>query len=302
MIEFSTSLRAHDPAIAKIELRINAALFKVVRSHVEDFSIGEQSGFLLCRVARSAEDFILIAGRWMPVPPDQADRSRKDHQLAWPATFNSRAIEAAMQGGFGLVLVHSHGDTQRPRLSAPDFANAGKLFPPISRILSGRLNGSVVLGQGTAAGRFWKDGQSIGDLAGLKVVGTPRWQPRPSSKRPSRFQLDRQTRALGSPSDAQLADATIGVVGLSGGGSHVFQQLAHQGVGTLIGVDDQRVEDVQLGRMVGATRANVGSFKTEVMAGLATSINPDISIIEIRERFPSSSVREALKRMDVVIA
>ena len=74
MIELASSA-AHgvvSKASAQVDLRVDAGLFTVVRNHVEDFSIGEQSGFLPCRIAQSGGDFILIAGRWMPVPDEQA--------------------------------------------------------------------------------------------------------------------------------------------------------------------------------------------------------------------------------------
>lgn len=48
---------------------------------------------------------------------------------------------------------------------------------------------------------------------------------------------------LGPDSNAILANATVGVVGLSGGGSHVIQQLSHVGVGNFVPVDHDHITD-----------------------------------------------------------
>jgi hypothetical protein len=66
---------------------------------------------------------------------------------------------------------------------------------------------------------------------------------------------DRQN-FLGSDCDARLRAATIGIVGLGGGGSHVVQQLAHVGIGGFVCVDPDVVEDSNLNRLVGATAAD----------------------------------------------
>lgn len=71
---------------------------------------------------------------------------------------------------------------------------------------------------------------------------------------------DRQS-FLGKNSDALFARATVGIVGLGGGGSHVVQQLAHIGVGGLVCVDPDIVEDTNLNRLVGATLEDVAAAR-----------------------------------------
>ena len=70
---------------------------------------------------------------------------------------------------------------------------------------------------------------------------------------------DRQSRQsfLGDHSEKFLKATTAGVIGLSGGGSHVCQQLAHIGVGNYVIVDPQVIEDTNLNRLVGGTAADI---------------------------------------------
>lgn len=64
--------------------------------------------------------------------------------------------------------------------------------------------------------------------------------------------LNRQS-FLGKDSGHVLNGATVGIVGLGGGGSHVAQQLAHVGVGQFILFDPDVIEDHNLNRLVGGT-------------------------------------------------
>jgi len=62
---------------------------------------------------------------------------------------------------------------------------------------------------------------------------------------------------LGTGSEDILANARATIVGLSGGGSHVAQELAHVGVGHFRLIDPQEIDDSNLGRLVGATAKDV---------------------------------------------
>ena len=74
------------------------------------------------------------------------------------------------------------------------------------------------------------------------------------------------------------------------------------GVGTLVPLDDEGVEDVNLGRMVGSRTDDVGVSKVEVMKGLINGIDPDIEVISVEARFPSAEAIDALKGVDVVVS
>ena len=69
-------------------------------------------------------------------------------------------------------------------------------------------------------------------------------------------QHDRQS-FLGSTSEQHLSGLTVGILGLGGGGSHVVQQLAHLGVGGYVIADPDLIDETNLNRLVGGTRADV---------------------------------------------
>lgn len=92
-------------------------------------------------------------------------------------------------------------------------------------------------------------------------------------------------------------------MGLSGGGSHVVQQLAHLGVGEIIGIDGERVETSNRGRLIGMTEldALLHRRKTSVMARMVRRINRKVKFMEVPAHLPCQSAIDALKESDIVI-
>jgi molybdopterin-synthase adenylyltransferase len=286
------------------EVRIGADEFRRIRTHVEDFRNGEQGGFIICGHSRVEDRHVLLAREWIPVPDEEKIHGGR-YGLEWTAAYSATILARADALRGCAVLIHSHGNCSRPVLSGHDVDTARRLLSGFSRLLN-QPCGSVVLGNCAAAGAFFQQGKEIGILSFLRIVGNPieLWLqvsgPRPTVRR---RRLDRQNRAIGPLADARLASASVAVIGLCGGGSHVCQQLAHQGFGRIVPIDDELVEDVNLGRMVGATPSDVGRVpKTEVMRRLMDTIDPDILVEDVCARFPDPLATAALKTVDVVVS
>lgn len=91
--------------------------------------------------------------------------------------------------------------------------------------------------------------------------------------------LSRQS-FLGANSERILSACKIGIVGLSGGGSHIVQQAAHVGVGRYILVDPKSMAKKHLHRIVGATIDDVRQQipKAEIAERVIKEIRPDAEI------------------------
>lgn len=70
---------------------------------------------------------------------------------------------------------------------------------------------------------------------------------------------------LGPDSELIFSLCKVGVVGLSGGGSHVVQQLAHIGVLNYVAIDPKNMAEKHLHRLVGATADDVKQSTPKVM-------------------------------------
>ena len=105
---------------------------------------------------------------------------------------------------------------------------------------------------------------------------------------------------LGPDSDLILLSLTVGIVGLSGGGSHYVQQLAHAGVGSFVPVDFDIVTKRNLNRLVGATAEDVRArrAKTKIAERVIRCINPDATVTPCRCRWQEAL--PALRRCDVI--
>lgn len=112
--------------------------------------------------------------------------------------------------------------------------------------------------------------------------------------------LDRQS-FLGPDSDAILEAATIGVIGLGGGGSHVVQQTAHMGIGGYVNADPQSIEDTNTNRLIGGTLADVadGRTKVEIAERMIRGLNPHARIIPVPDDWLTAV--DDLKLCDVIV-
>ena len=106
----------------------------------------------------------------------------------------------------------------------------------------------------------------------------------------------RNQQAFGKKTTRMLRDLKVGVVGCSGTGSPVIEQLVRLGVGTIVLVDSDIVEYKNLNRIVGSTSADADAGRLKVDAikqhiekiGLGTKvITYPVLIQESREALDS---------------
>lgn len=109
---------------------------------------------------------------------------------------------------------------------------------------------------------------------------------------------------LGDEGLNNLAGATVLVLGLGGVGSACAEALARGGVGTLVLVDRDVVEESNINRQVVARTSTLGQRKTDIMAAMVKDINPDATV-EAQHVFLTpdnvAEVLDALPRPDYVI-
>jgi molybdopterin-synthase adenylyltransferase len=84
----------------------------------------------------------------------------------------------------------------------------------------------------------------------------------------------RQIALFGAAGQQRLRDASVVLIGLSGLGSHLAQQLAYLGVRRYTLLDGNAVSNSSLNRLIGATGDDVGIRKAHVAARLIRNIQP----------------------------
>lgn len=209
--------------------------------------------------------------------------------------------------GLALITCHSHpGSGERTGLSGDDLAGHGRVFPHLLDIVGGGAPvGGIAFGEESAAGEIWIDRDHHLELDRVDVIGDSYLQlrARPPAGAPTTDpRFDRQARMFGAAGQRLLADMTVAVIGLGGGGSIVNEQLCHLGVGGIIAVDFDRVEAHNLSRIVGAVRrdARRRRKKVKVAARLARRIDPSIRFEAIDGDIADPEVADLVSGADFI--
>jgi hypothetical protein len=112
--------------------------------------------------------------------------------------------------------------------------------------------------------------------------------------------FDRQS-FLGADSDQKLRGATIGVVGLGGGGSHVVQQTGHVGIGGHVAVDPDHITSTNTNRLVGGRLSDLDPAldKTAIAERLLRDLQEEPRIIAIPKSWHDAT--DDLKRCNIIV-
>ena len=119
-------------------------------------------------------------------------------------------------------------------------------------------------------------------------------------------QLERYDRHLklaqvGVPGQRALLDATVTVVGAGGLGSPVIMYLAAAGVGTIHIIDDDDVDASNLQRQPIHSTRDVDRPKATSAAEFVSSLNPDVTVVEARDRLTDENAMALLDGSAVVV-
>lgn len=106
---------------------------------------------------------------------------------------------------------------------------------------------------------------------------------------------------VGPAGQAKLAAASVLVVGAGGLGCPVLQYLAGAGVGRLVIVDHDTVEETNLHRQPLYAMADIGKPKADVAALALRRFNPEIAATAAVERLTPQNVAALVAGVDVVI-
>lgn len=187
-----------------------------------------------------------------------------------------RAATEASTRGEGIVLIHSHPHgIGWQGLSGPDY-DTEMAYERVAKAVTGLPLLGMTLGvEGEAwSARRWPSASGPEHAESVRIVGDTlglTWndaaRPRPAA---TRFQK-RTVSAWGAERQSSIARLKVLVVGVGSVGLDIIPRLAATGVELVGAMDIDKVEDLNLDRMIGATRedARLGRRKTEVAGRLA---------------------------------
>jgi molybdopterin/thiamine biosynthesis adenylyltransferase/rhodanese-related sulfurtransferase len=132
---------------------------------------------------------------------------------------------------------------------------------------------------------------------GLPIAAPPRF----TSEQQIRYSRHFLLPEVGESGQAKLLAARVLCIGAGGLGSPAAFYLAAAGVGT-IGIVDMDVVDLSnLQRQILHTNDRIGMPKTESARLTLEALNPDVKVLEFRERLSAANALGILEQFDVVV-
>ncbi|MFN7938343.1 MAG: ThiF family adenylyltransferase [Bryobacteraceae bacterium] len=219
--------------------------------------------------------------------------------VTWNTRGYMRLLSEAMNADLMPAIVHTHpGGTAF--FSEQDDANEAELART-ARLKGTRGLASFVLGgDGAVVARVWLPSGEIAVAQSIRTVGgrVQSWNSRKPADDASH--LERQARLFGGAFNVQIRALRVAVVGCGGTGSAAALLLARLGIGHILLIDKDTLDETNLNRVHGSRRSDATSPTKKVdiiereihAAGLGTRV------VKVVDWVGDPELRDGLKSCD----
>ncbi|KQO26407.1 thiamine biosynthesis protein ThiF [Acidovorax sp. Leaf76] len=263
-------------------LTITTALHQKLHAHLFPGDGLEAAAILLC--ARTPGPRVRLLVKEVLLVPHSACKERRSDYLVWPGAAIEEAIDLAEADGLSLMLTHSHPGGLFG-FSRHDDQSDLVTVPGLIQALGGLHGTAIMTPDGAMLARLYQQDLSPIAIKSVMVAGddlTWHWTDRQFSPRPTAFT---------SEATQELGRLSACVIGVSGTGSLVAEQLARLGFGQVILIDFDKLELRNLNRIVNSTLEDAKVQRPKVFAfadavtryrgeGVAVPVNASISTRE----------------------
>lgn len=269
----------------------------------------ERIAFILCGRSYVASD------PWTFVPeerflsqkvimlPDEMIIDSSPVKITWNTDFFIKTLKTLKEQGTAITVVHNHPNGI-PELSDVDKVNERELFKIVhNRNGKDRPNASLVITpNGGISGCAWDKDLKIRPLDMIRVLGDQFniFYPGKGTGDLAKA-FHRQELAFGRTLNYDFSKLRIGVVGCGGTGSAAATFLARLGVGKILLIDEDYVDETNLNRLHCATISDAKAKRPKVDVLESAIINMGLGT-EIRtiNKWANSDDAEALKACDII--
>lgn len=284
-------------------IRFSRDQFKVLMGHLFPGD-GDEHGAILLAGMSTRNGKMTLHVREVHVARDRIDYVEgKVGYRALAPQFIHKLITRARDERLAYLAVHNHDADRSVGFSHIDIQSHETGYPALLQIARGMPVGALVAGRHSLQADVWlADGRRL-ILNEAVVVGNTIKRLYSASTHVSSPQnevYDRQVRMFGRSGQTQLASCQVAIVGLGGIGSLVAEYLARLGVGSFVLVDNDRVEESNLSRIVGTTRSDAVNRTPKVDIGqrVILQANPLATIVTIDDDAAKESVARVLTGCD----
>lgn len=251
----------------RYQLRLTGQQLDALHAHLFPEDGKEAVALVLCGRCANPETHILCAHRILPIPDDEC-LAREPLRVHWPTELGRPLYEEAMRKHMAILKIHSHPGFYR-QFSEVDDASDLELFSSLHGWTDDGMPhaSAVMLPNKEMFGRAVTSDLRFIPMDRIAIVGDDLsfFDCDPPHQSVSDKDL-RTAQAFGEKTVGLLNSLRVGVVGCSGTGSWVVEQLARLGVGELVLVDPDIIEHKNLNRIVNSSLSDAQNKVAKVLA------------------------------------
>ena len=264
----------------------------------------EAVAFLLCG-RRAGTQRHRLAVRRVVCVPHEACLGRSDRHVSWPPAVLAPVLVEAERSGLSVVKVHGHPNGFAAFSTTDDKADAS-LFPEVAEWVGLPVPhaSAIMLPGGSMFGRVFAGDGEPEPLSRVTVAGNDLWfwdKEQFSGSLPEFTR--RHAQAFGDGTAHLLGSLSVAVIGASGTGSPVIEQLFRLGVGVIVLVDDDKAEHRNLNRIINSTTkdADERRLKVDLIGDAINRAGLGTRVIRVPRNLWHPETVRAVGQCDIVI-
>jgi len=235
--------------------------------------------------------------------PYEVCTERTPVRVTWPTEIIEQLLDEAEDQQLSVVKIHSHPGGYRSFSPTDDYADQ-LLLPMIRGSVEADIphGSAVMLPSGEIFGRVLRaDGFEAIDC--VSVVGDDlKFWYAPSSMTVIPDFAASHAQIFDEGTIERLRRLSVAVVGCSGTGSPLVEQLVRLGVGEIVLVDDDHIEDRNINRILNSTMedANKKRLKVDVIGDAIERMGLGTKVVRVSKNLWDTDVVREVAQCDVV--
>lgn len=285
-----------------ISLTLTSSQHRELMRHLFPDDGCEAVAIALCGRCEGDQRHRLLVQQVVLVPYERC-AVRAPDRVTWPTDILVPLIHEA--GKRRLAIVKIHGHRGYDRFSDVDDISDKALFPSIHSWIGDGLPhaSAIILDDGRMFGRAVDETGEFFDLTSINVVGDDLtfWNRAASNHNLPDYGY-RISQTFGARTYDSLRKLRIAVVGCSGTGSHVIEQLARNCVGALVIVDPDHIEEKNLNRVLnsGMNDALAHASKVSVAKAAVERMGLGTQVLALEDNLFTEQAVKAVAECDIV--
>ncbi len=286
-----------------VSLTFTDKQYSQLRKHLFPGDNKEAVAFALCGFRKGSRRHRLIAQRIYEIPHSICLKRNKNI-VTWPTDSITELLDEAEKRQLSLVKIHSHPSGYAD-FSERDARNDNELLPIIKEWVGNDLihGSAIMLPSGEIFGKTYPITGEPEDLYSVNVVGHDLkfWYSNTGTNSIPDFMAS-HAQAFDEGTIHRLRKLSIAVIGCSGTGSPVVEQLVRLGVKEIVLIDDDIVEDRNVNRLINSTLADATNNKSKVdcLSDAIHGIGLGTKVVRINSNLWNPAAIRAAAQCDIV--